>query len=114
MNLFLFELDKETNEWKQSINWEDDEGAVGFTLARKKDDGSFSYKCGVARIPRAEIDKIRNFPQVEGRLTYNRDVLDDNQYHGNLLLDQAVTKPVRGLIASSLALACSCIIYRNQ
>ncbi len=114
MNLFLFDFDKETNKWKQSINWEDDEHVVAFTLTQKKDDDTFRYKCGVARIGRAKIDGIRSLPQVKGLLSYNREPLEGiNPHHGNLILEGETLKHVRGLIASALALACDPVIYRE-
>jgi len=114
MNLFCFDLDRETSKWRQSINWEDDDTVVNFTLTQKKDDQSFCFKCGVARVSRAEIERIGNLPQVRGFLSYNREIIDDNPYHGNLILEDTIAKHIRGLVSSALALACGQIIYRNQ
>lgn len=95
---------------EQSINWEDDENAIEFTLNQKKEDGSFQFKAGVVIIPRKEIDRLNRRPTVNGVLSYERQPLENNFYHGNILLSQNVPKHTMKKLAAGLALAVSSII----
>lgn len=83
-----------------SINWEDDETAIAFTLERR---GHSEH--GVARLPREEIDHIRRLQSCIAKLEYERRALDDNPFHGNLLYAVNCGKPLERMIAGFLALA---------
>ena len=99
---------------EQSINWEDDESATEFTLNQRRDDGELQFKTGVAIIPRAEVDRLNRQPTVSGILSYERQTLEDNPYHGNILLRSDVPKPTMKKIAAGLALAVSQFIPRQE
>ena len=105
----LFNFDSKHNRpdddlCEQSINWQDDEDAIEFTLKQKKDDGTIQFKAGAAIIPREEIDRLSKLSTVKEVLSYERRKLDNNPYHGNLLLKKDVPKPTMRMIAASLAL----------
>ena len=70
---------------EQSINWEDDESVIEFTLTQRKDDGELQFKTGIAIIPREEIDRLNRRPTVSGILSYERQTLEDNPYHRKYL-----------------------------
>lgn len=95
---------------EQSINWEDDDLAIEFTLNQTKENGERQFKAGVAKIPRDEIDRLSRLPTVNGILSYERRAVENNQYHGNLLLKTNVPKPTMRKIAAGIALAVSEII----
>lgn len=95
---------------EQSVNWEDDDSAVPFTLAQRKEGGERQFRGGVAILPRAEIDRINRRPTVGGILSYERQALPDNPYHGNILLRAGVPKPTMKKIAACLAVAVSRIV----
>lgn len=99
---------------EQSINWEDNEFVVDFTLHQKKEDGNLQFSAGAAIIPRYEIDRLNNRPTIKGLLSYERRPLDNNPYHGNILLRASVPKPTMKKIAASLALAVSKIFSQRQ
>jgi hypothetical protein len=82
-----------------SINWEDDEAVLAFTLDRR-----LQSEHGVARLSRAQIDRIRQLRTCIGRLEYERKIEDGNPYHGNLLYRKGCTRPLEKMIASALAL----------
>jgi len=106
---------KRDDGWvEQSINWEDDESVIDFTLQQKKEDGELQFKAGVAIVPRSEIDRLKNRPTIKGMLSYERRPLDNNPYHGNFLLKAEVPKPTMKKIAAGLALAVSEIFKQNQ
>jgi hypothetical protein len=88
---------------EQSINWEDDETVIEFTLKQEKN-GSIQFKGGVAIIACDQLDDLINRPPIRGRLAYERAPIDDNKYHGNLLLKADTPKPIRRMITGGIAL----------
>jgi len=105
-DVFMFQENqrKGNGDFSQSINWKDDEKAIPFMLAKQNVDGSPQFRGGVAVIERAFIDRLSQAPKVGGALSYERDPIEGNAYHGNLLLRQGVSKNVRRFIAATLAL----------
>ena len=61
MTLFDFQGSPRRNDgWtEESINWMDDEHALGFTLNQVKDGGELQFRIGVAILPRAELDRVK-------------------------------------------------------
>ena len=98
---------------EQSINWQDDENAIHFTLGQRKEDGNYQFKSGVVVIPREEIDRLNRRPTVNELLSYERQPLENNSYHGNILLMSGVPKPTMKKLAAGLALAASKTILRK-
>lgn len=113
-HLFYFE-DQARGDGKieQSINWEDDTGAVATTLTQTKDNAEIQFKAGAVRIPREELDRLSRRPTISGLLSYERSPLEENIYHGNLLLPSTVPKRTMKTIAAGIALAVSEIIRRE-
>lgn len=111
-HLFHFKEDHRRDDgWiEQSINWEDDEQAIEFTLNQQKEDGSLQFKGGAAIIPRDEIDRLNKRPTINGLLSYEKQPLEQNPYHGNLLLSKNVPRPTMKKIAAGLALAVSRVV----
>ncbi len=100
--------------WEEtSINWEDDKHAVPFTLQTTKNDGSIKYKTGVVRIPLAEIEHINTHPTTRDLLSYERQAIQNNPYHGNILFRQRIDDSMKKKLAASLAVAASNIISRE-
>lgn len=101
---------------EQSINWEENDDVLSFTLDQIKDDGSFQFKMGIVRLERKEIDKLNARPTIKNKnlLSYEKQPLPDNCYHGNILLKSSVSKPTKRMIAANLAAAVSKIIIREQ
>ena len=99
---------------EESINWEDDHLAIGFTLNQRKSNGEKQFQAGVAIVPRHEIDSLNKRPAVGGILSYERKCLENNPYHGNILLQTDVSKQVRRMIQAGLALLVSQIIPQDQ
>ena len=110
-HLFHFLSANRGDGWvEQSINWEDDANAVKFTLSVKKADGQIQFKAGAAIVPRSEMDRLNSRPTVMGLLSYERQTLSDNAYHGNILLRANTPKPTMKLLAAGIALAVTRII----
>ena len=114
-HLFYFKEHARHDGWvEQSINWEDDDSAIGFTLNQRKENGERQFKAGVVIVPRDEIDRLNRRPAVNSILSYERRPLKNNPYHGNILLRVNVPKPTMKMIAAGLALAVSRIIPQYQ
>lgn len=113
-HLFYFNDAPERDGWKErSINWQDDEKALEFTL-NFRDEGSkeFKFKAGVVRLAREEVDSIMRLRNALGILIYERRPLDGNAYHGNLLLKSDTPTFVERMIGGALALAAE-VVDRN-
>ncbi len=82
-----------------SINWEDDDRVVAFTLARRE-----QTEHGVARVLRSQLDYVRQLRHCIGQFGYERREVDGNPHHGNLLFGASCGKPMEKMIASVLAL----------
>ncbi|MCL4262232.1 MAG: hypothetical protein KJ069_03420 [Anaerolineae bacterium] len=98
---------------EQSVNWEDDGNALVITLSQHRENGELQFKAGAVRIPCAELDRLSKQPTVSGILTYERRPLENNPYHGNLLLKSDVPKPTMKKIAAGIALIVSEVIARS-
>ena len=107
LNLFPFHADPSgSDEWiPESINWMDDEGAIDFTLCQKKEDGHEQFRVGVAILPRSELDKLKRRTGITESFDYERAPLPNNHYHGNILVSSKLSKTIRNMIRSALALA---------
>jgi hypothetical protein len=114
-HLFHFTGPDRGDGWKeQSINWQDDDSTIEFTLNQRREGGELLFKAGVVILPRADIDRLNSKPAVNGVLSYERQRLVSNDYHGNLLLRSNVLSRQMKLIAAGLALAVSEIISQHQ
>ncbi len=97
---------------EQSINWQDDQNAIVLTLNQQKLDGTYQFQSGIAVIPRDKIDWLIDLQTTKGFLSYERQPLQENPYHGNILVKKVTPKPVVKLIMQGLALIVSEIIPR--
>jgi len=89
-----------------SINWCDDENTLPFTMEQRKADGSHRFQYGAAIIERIYADKLIKKPALKNIFKYNRDMIPDNKYHGNLLFkpeDAVKKRQFLNIIASALA-----------
>ena len=108
---FHFKDVKREDGWdEQSINWEDDNSVIRFTLNQKKENGDIKYVNGVAVIPRSKIDRLINRPQIKGLLRYERKKIEGNHFHGNILLKSGTSKQTMKLIAAGISLAVEKIV----
>lgn len=83
--------------WEVSINWEDDPGAI----EQLKRESVAAH--GAARLPRRKLEGLMDEPGAQGLLDYERQPVDNNPYHGNILL-HAKEPRHRRMIAAALAI----------
>ena len=97
---------------EMSINWYDDEDALCYLKEQLDNNGLKQYKSGIAVFSRVELDKLCRNPAFHGRVSYNRDELPNNKYHGNLLVRKEIidgkngNKAMRDIISASIAGVC--------
>jgi len=111
-NLFFLGNGKlRSSGWREgSINWQDDENAIDFTMnIQSENGGDFAFKAGVAVLARERLDYVVRLGQAMGRFAYERQQLPENPYHGNLLLKDDTSKHIAIQIAGVLALGCEVI-----
>jgi hypothetical protein len=92
---------------EQSINWHDNESAIELTIRQTKENGEVQFKGGVVLIPRLLIDDLKDRPAIKGLLSYDRQPIIGNPFHGNLLLHATTSKTTMKLIAAGLTLTIS-------
>jgi hypothetical protein len=103
-NAFYFKNVQREDGWdEQSINWEDDDSVIRFTLNQKKENGDIKYVNGVAVIYRYKIDRLIERIS-KGLLGYERKPIDGNHFHGNILLKSGTSKKTMKIIAAGISL----------
>ena len=87
-----------------SINWEDDDQAVILLLEQKKEGTEeLMFKYGYARLPLNLVKITLKSLIFKKYLDFERKPLENNPYHGNILLSGNINKPERMMIQNSLA-----------
>ena len=100
-----FEPDRRTSDAREdkgtetSINWEDNDEVLDFTLKNRQVAGY-----GVARVDRETIDWINSNPNSLNVLVYERCPQDNNPYHGNIVFKANIPKALERNICGTLAL----------
>ena len=109
---FLFDDKNRQDGWAEcSVNWQDNDGVVDFTLSQTNPDGSSKFKGGALSIPLSELDRLKTLPSISGVLSYEREQIDGNIYHGNILLISGTGSPVKNAVLANLALASGAQLY---
>jgi hypothetical protein len=102
---------KENGCSANSICWEDNTEVVNLMLSQEKD-GHYQFKAGVARLLRENIERVMRLPSFRDILSYERDPVEGNPYHGNLLVSPNSSKTQRRLLPANIAASVSDIISR--
>jgi hypothetical protein len=99
------------NSLEVSINWEDDNQVLAFTLAMKKGE-EFQFDYGVVRLPVKGMDDVCNKCILKNPIIYVRAPITGNTYHGNIKYREDLSKDAKKMVAGMLALKVSNIIRR--
>lgn len=107
-SVFYFHSQHVRDGWlEQSICWEDDANVIALMLGQKKGekgDGEIQFKAGLVRVARSYMDYINKVPsRTKGLLSYERKALNNNPYHGNLLLKENTHKYIMKIVAAAIA-----------
>lgn len=98
-----------------SINWVDDEGAVDVLLRQinpKK--GVPQFQGGYCRFARKMLRAALNAYFRNGHLSYERSPLSENKYHGNILIKNDVSKPIKTNVQATLAALAGIAVPRSD
>jgi len=112
LDAFQFQRSHHNKEWlEESINWNDEENVINFTLQTKEKNGDIKYRGGVALIPERKLRKLKARFRTLNLFDYERSPIDGiNPYHGNLLIKTGINKTRKRVIRSAIVLACDKII----
>jgi len=113
INLFQFQKREPLDGWSESsINWMDDGKAIGLTLDQTKLNGELRYELGIATLLRSDLDRIKKRHGFANCFNYERAPIENNRYHGNLLLKDNIL-PTRKKMARNLLAFSAQIHYRE-
>jgi len=109
---FQFDTANRTDGYEEtSINWYDEENALTVLLTQQKENtDSLQFKGGVAILPKEWVDTMMKNPTGNGIISYERQELPNNKYHGNLLRSSSLHKSQKTMISSTLAMGVEKII----
>lgn len=80
------------NKEEVSINWLDDSRAIEIALNQKNAKGEKQFKAGVVKLELKKVkDVLLNIP-TKNIVEFERNELEDNKYHGNILIDASTPK----------------------
>jgi len=100
---------RDDNGFETSINWEDNNDVIRFTLEYRAN-GQIAYAHGAVKLNKAHIDYINQLPSSANTLSYERSPLEDNPHHGNIVFNGGLSKARQRMIAGTLANGSSLII----
>ena len=96
-----------------SINWNDDEGAMIKILEQKKENSSeLQFKVWGAILDTNELKNLCKKPLTKDILKYERKEIENNEYHGNILMKNGTAKRKRNEIAAGLAFCVGDVHFR--
>ena len=88
--------------------------AFDVIMSQKSDRrNEIQFQAGAAELDRIEIATKMKAHFLAGRLSYERRPTNNNQYHGNLLVKNDISKPLKRLIKYGLATLANDKIYPN-
>ena len=100
---------------EESINWNDDEGALENlkNIKIEKLDILKYERGGIVRIPTRKLKEMKN--RYKDEFFYERKPVEGNDYHGNILLDlNKIDKVLKKIICSELVLGIDLIYTYNK
>lgn len=89
-----------------SINWNDDETVRRLTLKK--------YPNGFVVLTRKGIERVNRDLRLHYRILSERQALDGNPHHGNILIHSSLSQPIQMQIAGTLALYSSEVITKES
>jgi hypothetical protein len=97
-----------------SINWEDNDTVLEFTLDSRdeNDQTKLAFPHGAVRLPRHVIDKVINEANTINAITYERNKLPNNNFHGNIVFRAELPRHTITMIANVFALYCSKVLRK--
>ena len=110
---------KRQSDFKESsINWFDDDGAAKEILEKakinkKNQQEEFQFKYGYLVLNKKSLDFMITLNTCKDKLCYERYPIEDNKYHGNLLINKNLSKQTERLISANIGATVVDIIKRD-
>ena len=102
---------REDKGFETSINWEDNQNVAKFTI-EFKENSKLCYPLGIVRLERNELDRIISNPGTKDMISYEREKLENNEFHGNIVFRGDLPQNMQSMIASTLACYSSRVIQK--
>lgn len=99
-----FRSNRKDDFLESSINWEDDKNAVEVLLNQKKDGTDEQmFKYGYARLSLTMVRMTLKSLIQKNYLDFERKPLENNPYHGNILIPSTINRQEKLMIQNNLA-----------
>ena len=113
-----FHIDKETGRRdgydEISITWNDEANSFVVIASQLNErTGILQFPAGIAEIQKDEFEDRMRPHLIIKNISYERAPLENNKYHGNILLRADLDKTMRTMIKSQLALLAQSCIHTN-
>ena len=103
---FQFDNDIREDGFKElSINWNDDDEALKKILEQRRENGKPQFSVGAANLNLSRVKQLLSMYIDRKQFSYERKELENNEYHGNLLVLGTLDKQLRLMISNCLAVA---------
>jgi hypothetical protein len=114
-SLFQFSKDNRGDGFvEESISWLDDDGVFDIIFLQKNKKDELQFKLGAVLLSKEKINQIMKINWIKNKLFYERQVIPDNKYHGNLLVNADTSKQTRNSISANIALQASEYVIPNK
>lgn len=106
--VFQFDDDAREDGYRElSINWYDDDDSLTELLSQLNKKGCIQFTGGATKMLLSEVKNFMS-PFIQNKLfSFERKEIENNKYHGNLLIYNSVTKQEKAMIQNSLAMIAS-------
>jgi len=110
--------DRESEFLESSINWKDDDGAIdeilNKTKSNKQGELEKMFKYGYVELDKNDLDTIMRLSNCSTRLLYERYPIEDNDYHGNLLIVKGLSNASKRLISGTISSIVKSVTKREE
>ena len=90
-----------------SINWEDNDKVLEFTLQSLDENSLIAFPYGAVRLARNALDDVNKLASTINTITYERQERPGNPYHGNIVYKSGLAHHIITMIANVLAASSS-------
>ncbi len=102
-----FQFDEEIrvdNYRELSITWNDNAKALEKLLVQRKENGKLQFSGGAAKLSLPTVKQVLKSFIDENQFNYERRPVEENEFHGNLLISVDLNKQLRTQVSNGLAL----------
>lgn len=102
---FQFDEEIRVDNYKElSINWNDNAKALEKLLVQRKENRKLQFSGGAAKLSLPTVKQVLKSFIDENQFNYERRPVEENEFHGNLLISADLNKQLRTQVSNGLAL----------